>query len=102
MCQAPGHGKGHQFVLGPMSDEDGASYLADLAQVVEALPDEEAHDRPGNPWEHGMSLLREIRECTENDQTGHLPAGGEVDGHGGTEVASQRQRSGRDGRVGSR
>src|SRR6266568_6281767 len=36
--------------------------------------------------------------ATRHDQTGHLLAGGEVDGHRGTEVASQRQRSGRDGR----
>ncbi len=102
LCKALGHGKGHKFVLGPMSDEDGASHSEDLAQVVEALPDEEADDPLGNPWEHGMGLLRNVRERTEHDQTGHLPAGSEVDGHSGTEVASQRQLSGQDGREGSR
>jgi len=102
LCKALGHDKGHEFVLGPMSDEDWASHPADLAHIVEALPDEETDDRLGNPWEHGMGLLRDVRERTEHDQTGHLFAGGEVDGHSGTEVASQRQRSGRDGRVRSR
>ena len=58
LCQALGHGKGHQFVLGPMSDEDRVSYPADLAHIVEALPDEEAHDRFRDPGEHGMGLLR--------------------------------------------
>ncbi len=52
--EALGHGKGHEFVLYPMSDEDRAPHLADLAQIVEALLDEEADKRLGNPWQHGM------------------------------------------------
>ena len=100
--EALSHRKGHQFVLRPMSDEDWASHPADLAHIVEALSYEETDDRLGNPWKHGMGLLRDVRERTEHDQTGHLLAGGEIDGHGSTEVASQRQRSGRDGRAGSR
>jgi len=32
-----------------------------------------------------MGLLRNVRERTEHDQTGRLLAGGEVDGHGGTQ-----------------
>ena len=38
--EAPSHGKGHESVLGPMCDEDRAPHLANLTQVVEALPDE--------------------------------------------------------------
>jgi len=102
LCKALGHGEGHEFVLGPMSDEDWASHPADLAHIVEALSYEETDDRLGDPWEHGVCLLRDVRERSQHDQTGHLLAGGEVDGHGGTEVASQQQRSGLDGRVRSR
>src|SRR5258708_33775599 len=80
--EALGHGKGYQFVLGPMSDEDGASHLANLTHIVEALPDEEADDPLGDPWEHGMGLLRKVRERTETDQTGHLLACGEADAPG--------------------
>src|SRR5258708_28732018 len=85
LCKALGHGKEHKFVLGPMSDEDWASHLTDLAHIVEALPYQEADERPGNPWEHGVGLLRDVGERTENDQTGHLLAGGEVDGHAGAQ-----------------
>jgi hypothetical protein len=85
LCKALGHGKGHQFVLGPMSDEDWASHPADLAHIVEALSYEETDDRLGNLWKHGMGLLRDVRERTEHDQTGHLLAGGEIDGHSGTQ-----------------
>jgi len=54
LCKALGHGKGHKFILGPMSNEDWASHSADLALIVEAFPDEEADDRLGNPGE-GMT-----------------------------------------------
>ena len=100
--EALGHGKGHKFVLGAMADEDRAGHLADLAQIVEALLDEKTDDRSGNPRQHGPGLLREAGERAEYDQTGNPLAGSKIGGYGGTEVASQRQRSERDERAGSR
>src|SRR5947208_11311269 len=83
--EALGHGKGNEFVLGAMADEDRAGHLADLAQIVEALLDEETDDRLGNPGQHGMGLLRQVRERTEHDQTGNPLAGGKIGGYCGTQ-----------------
>jgi hypothetical protein len=42
--EALSHRKGHKFVLRPMSDENRARYLAHLAQVIETLLYEQAHN----------------------------------------------------------
>jgi len=45
-----GHRKGNEFVPYPVTDEDWAGHLANLAQIVEPLLDEQADYRLGNPW----------------------------------------------------
>ena len=71
-----GHRKGHEFILGPMSEKYWARHGSYLTQVVEALFHTQAHDCFRHVGHHGLRLFRDVREASESHKASSMLARG--------------------------